>query len=326
MVVCKERSRIFNTLSSSSATNDSISQMANGKQPAITPLDSEKQTNINFQYNHRKPKWWKNVSGKPTKGQKRAMQEILITHRLPVVPYGEFIEWFDFFPKGNDIWLEIGFGQGENLLALAHRKRREAISFVGAEIHRPGIGTACRRMQEGIDNKKFWNEYETFSPVQVVDASVDACDILDDKSISSIDSERSNPYKNLRLHTGDGVKLLPFIPPSSVAAVLVTFPDPFPKENQAQWRVVQTHTVLQVHRILRESGTFFLATDHDGFNDWAHCVMESVNGETALFCKVEPCPDRLEWLPVVSKYEKKGWSEGRRTTLSCWRKVNTSGG
>lgn len=281
-----------------------------------------------LQYNHKKPKWWKILSGKPTKAQKRAMASILVDHRLPVVRYGHFIDWLDIFPKDNDIWLEIGFGQGENLLALAHRQRCEKVSFVGAEIHKRGIGTACRRMQEGIETQNFWTDYETFSrDVGQQERCPDnnGNRINDGESANSDEAESNCPYKNLRLHPGDGVKLLPYIPSLSLATVLVTFPDPFPKKKEAQWRVIQTHTVLQVHRILKEAGCFFLATDHDDFNNWSHAVVQAVNAEKVRFRAVEPCPNRLIWLPAVSKYEQKGWDEGRKTNLSCWIKVETDG-
>ena len=82
---------------------------------------------IDCTYNPKKPKWWKNLSGKATKGQKRAMEFVLSAHRLPIVPYGQFIKWDEIFPEGHDIWFELGFGCGENLLALAHRHRDEKV-------------------------------------------------------------------------------------------------------------------------------------------------------------------------------------------------------
>ena len=95
---------------------------------------SEKREGI--QYDSKKPKWWKALCQKPSKAQKKAKTEILRDLRLPRIPYGSFIQWDDVFPTtGKDnIWLELGFGRGENFLALAHRKTR-TISLVGAEIH-----------------------------------------------------------------------------------------------------------------------------------------------------------------------------------------------
>ena len=90
---------------------------------------ASKQQQVEYTYNPKKPKWWKNVSGNATKGQKKAMNLILANHRLPAVPYGQFIDFSTIFPEKNDIWFEIGFGTGDNLLALAHRKRKENISL-----------------------------------------------------------------------------------------------------------------------------------------------------------------------------------------------------
>ncbi|CAJ1966864.1 unnamed protein product [Cylindrotheca closterium] len=265
-------------------------------------------------YNSKKPRWWKSVAGNATKGQKRAMETILANHRLPSVPYGTFLDWSQIFPENPDIWLEIGFGQGENLLALAHRKRHENVVFVGAEIHKSGTGTACRRMQEGKEINRFWIDYTVFSKDSTTSNNPN-------EEGSDGTEKHDDPYRNLRLHPGDGVKLLPYIPSSSLSAVLITFPDPFPKECQRQWRVIQKHTICEIYRVLKDSGHFFLATDHDGFNQWAHLILNEVNEDSPIFLEVNPCPGRMDWLPVVSKYEKKGWDEGRSTNLNCWEKI-----
>jgi tRNA G46 methylase TrmB len=293
----------------------------------------EKKNEKNQGYNSRKPRWWRNLSWKLSKGQKRSMDEILTTHKLPSVPYGSFINWTELFPEENDIWLEIGFGKGENLLALAHRKRNQSISFVGAEIHKAGVATACQRIEEGRTSKQYWADYVLYTP------EFDSYMELSEQAPHSPDAESKNlqsneansaeeavPYDNLRIHRGDGVNKLPYIPSSSLAAVLVTFPDPFSKQGQEEWRVIQLQTLLEMHRILRKSssGFLFLATDHQGFNEWAHQVLNQLNEEQQYFRKVEPCPDRVEWLPVVSAYERKGWDEGRRTNLNCWEALLVS--
>jgi tRNA G46 methylase TrmB len=153
----------------------------------------------------------------------------------------------------------------------------------------------------------------------------------------------------LRIHAGDGYKLLPKLPDGSLAAVLVIFPDPFPKETDATYRLVQHQTLIECHRILRKAerrcsstgtnadsisintatdnnshalkrkGRLFLATDHDGYHEWCHRIMHEVNASSSpLFELEQPCPNRMEWLPAVSRYEQKGWDEGRSTKLTCW--------
>ena len=285
-------------------------------------IESRQKVSRNLIYNHKKPKWWKNICGKPSKAQKRSTKFVLETRRLPPVPYGSFINWNEIFPSGHDVWFEIGFGRGENLLALAHRKRDEKICLIGAEIHKPGVGTACQRVQGGMEKKRYWTNYVTYNLER--DPNVDVAKETPIPADEKLDkSEYETPYDNLRIHPGDGMKLLPKIPSSSIAVLLVTFPDPFPGEGQAEWRLIQTETVLEIHRILRKSpsGLFFLATDHDGYNEWSHSVIDEVNSKKCYFEKLEPCPERLDWLPAISTYEQKGWDEGRQTRLNCWRAI-----
>jgi tRNA G46 methylase TrmB len=289
-------------------------------------------------YNPRKPKWWYRVSASTSKSQKRAMREVLVWLRLAPVSHVEFFDWNSIFPSENDIWIEVGFGRGENLLALAHRKTNDPVSLVGMEVHASGIGTCCQRIQKGLENKGYWTDYTLYSTA--MDPNVLSnkgesgtchdsfekepvkCEPVAEESVDSTTSSKENPYKNVRLWPGDGVKIFSRIPESSIAALLLTFPDPFPNDGEVEWRVVQLATLGEIYRMLRKTpscpGRFFLATDHDGYHRWTHDCVELFNRGGLRLELVEPCPDRSEWLPAVSRYEQKGWDEGRRTLLSCW--------
>jgi len=333
-------------------------------------------------------------------------------YRLPKVQWGDQLDWETIWggsttttSSSKDIWLEIGCGNGENLLALA-QKHYPFINFVGADVHNPGIGNLCQRMQQSIQKNEYWKEYVLFTAERsnyksaaVIEAAEEAtagppagastisapenslpATIKDDNTeenhkstahnmSSSLDPSSCPIYSNLRFYGGDGVKLLPFIPSNSIAAILVTFPDPFPKNSQAEFRVLQKHTLLEIHRLLRvlgdnsnndnnndphatppeiptrhNRGRLFLATDHEGHWEWCRTTIDRVNAEhkaklaaavttttttggdenttsaSDLFQEIE-APDRREWLPVISKYEQKGWDEGRRTYLSCWEVI-----
>ena len=280
-------------------------------------VDEEETSTQQHIYNSRKPKWWKSQCGKATKSQKLAMREILESHRSPRVPYGCFLDWGELYSESKEIWLEVGFGRGENLLGLASRKPSD-ILLVGAEIHQPGVGTVCQRMLEGIRNKAFWTEYVTYSPELDPYHDGSATASHGESDLRDLDSQQ-DPYTNVRIYPGDGVKLLPYIPSSSLSAVLVTFPDPFAGNKEKKWRLIQTHTLVEIHRTLKTSGRLYLATDHEGYHEWSHSVMNQLNSETLKFRLMDTCPDRLDWLPVISRYEQKGWDEGRSTRLSCWQ-------
>ena len=364
-------------------------------------------------YNSRKPLWWKKLSGKPSKGQKRAMTATS-AWRLPKVAWGEFLDWNTTFPpetttttssstntsldrdrKQKEIWLEIGFGTGDNILALAERYPHR--NYVGAEIHTPGIGKLCQRVLRSLQTNQYWNDYTIFSSSNDDGDNNNRPNNNNNNSSSSInggeeddtpgssDDNLSIPplplrpegyspyyrktnsssdgdhhcclYSNLRIYGGDGVKLLPYIPNHSLTAVLITFPDPFPKEAQTSFRILQKHTLLEIHRILvprssesddddddrdwdrqcTSGGHLYLATDHKGHHDWCHSMVDQVNLEfmshnrsnnndnnnghnNVLFQEIKVM-DRSEWLPIISKYEQKGWKEGRTTHLSCWKAI-----
>jgi tRNA (guanine-N7-)-methyltransferase len=281
-------------------------------------------------YNARKPNWWKNLSGKASKGQRLAMAAMM-DYRLDRPAFGETINWDAAFPNNSttstsqqaDVWLELGFGGGENLLALAQQYPK--VRFVGAEVHQKGLGKIYSRMHQGVQRKRFWTGYTKFSAEVHLDPSKLE---VDPPEMSFCDEETIDPYSNLRVYSGDGVLLLPYLATGSVSAILVTFPDPFAKERYKAYRLIQTTNLLEMHRVLLdEGGRLYLATDHEGHHIYSHSVvgaMKDSKGQ-ALFRLVTPCPDRQEWLPVVSKYERKGWEEGCRTWLSCWEAIAVTG-
>lgn len=268
-----------------------------------------------WEYNPKKPKWWCRLSGNPSRAQKRATNAIFQTHRLPDISYGNFLSWNTFFPPNTEIWMEIGSGRGENLLALAHRKSKDNIGLVGVEINRSGMGTICQRMQQGLSTGCYWSGYTVYSPSvetssPISNESNEDYDVMDYQSTrSEVTDMRGNswtPYQNLRLYPGDGVKLFSKIPTSSVTRILVTFPDPFPLDHEKEWRLVQVSTLKEIHRILRKSkecpGALFIATDHEGFYEWCKEIMDRTNADLVLFEKVDPYPDRQKrkalWTPM----------------------------
>ena len=346
--------------------------------------------------------------------------------RLPPVPYGSKLDWDEVFPgsqeEDRDIWLELGFGRGENLQALLESKLseesttvrgnhpteggndgaaatadvwnagRKKFYLVGAEVSGVGIGCLCKRIEQQQQQKqKLQRQHqETDDPGFVLyrpnmdpyssqsgeQGHHDGEGANGGSDNSNTRGDRGNDFgrnaapafdgsyygDRLRIHAGDGYKLLPKLPDDSLSAILVTFPDPFPKDTDVNYRLIQHQTLIECHRILRKQichtessssssssssnnnnnnnnnktrgGRLFLATDHDGYHEWCHRTMCEVNRTAArqheedpsssapmLFEPEEPCPDRMEWLPAVSRYEQKGWDEGRSTKLSCWTAI-----
>src|SRR5580765_3194275 len=88
-------------------------------------------------------------AGRMTDAQQRALTELWPRFG---VPFGEArLELDALFARPAPCTLEIGFGNGEHLAARAQAE--PARNFLGAEVHRPGIGHLLRlAAAAGLDN------------------------------------------------------------------------------------------------------------------------------------------------------------------------------
>ena len=93
------------------------------------------------------------------KGRKlRVTMQGLLDHRLPVLRYRPdmpLAAQFDHRPK--DVYLEIGFGGGENLAAIA--AARPEAGFIGAEPFVNGVASLLRHADDqGLSNIRIWDD------------------------------------------------------------------------------------------------------------------------------------------------------------------------
>ena len=83
-------------------------------------------------------------SGRITPAQERALQELW--PKYGVEPGAVPLDLDALFGRRARRVAEIGFGNGDNLLALA--AARPAEDFLGIEVHRPGVGRLMLQLQE----------------------------------------------------------------------------------------------------------------------------------------------------------------------------------
>jgi len=113
---------------------------------------------------------------------------------------------------------------------------------------------------------------------------------------------------NLWVHHGDAVSLLAErVAPSSLAAVHLFFPDPWPKARHAKRRFVAQDTLELVASRLQPGGHLLFATDHDGYAAHARAAL-AAHGR---FVVTEG--ERPPWRPVDG-FEAKGLAAGRLVT------------
>ncbi len=88
-------------------------------------------------------------AGRLTKSQARALRELWPKYGIDFTP--EPLDLDALFGRPAPVVLEIGFGNGETLVAAAREKPR--INFLGVEVHEPGIGHCLLAAERaGIDN------------------------------------------------------------------------------------------------------------------------------------------------------------------------------
>ena len=87
--------------------------------------------------------------GRLTPAQQRALDELM--PRYGIEPEGGPLDLAGAFGREAPVWLEIGFGNGDALHAMA--ASHPEVDFLGVEVHRPGIGRLLRAIDEdGLPN------------------------------------------------------------------------------------------------------------------------------------------------------------------------------
>ena len=103
-------------------------------------------------------------SGRMTEGQQRALEQHWPNFRLSLFA-GPIADWAAVFGREAPVVLEIGFGMGDSLLAMAQNEPDK--NFVGIEVYPPGAGRLVNRAAElGLSNLRIY--------------LADAMDVLDD--------------------------------------------------------------------------------------------------------------------------------------------------
>jgi len=125
--------------------------------------------------------------GRATESQKRAFE--VHWPSLGLDYSGQPVDFSTVFPKPADLVVEIGFGNGEQLLFGAlHEPER---NFIGIEVHSPGVGRALNAVAEaGLGNVRIYRN----------DAVEVLRDDIADGSLSEVRIYFPDPWHKKRHH------------------------------------------------------------------------------------------------------------------------------
>jgi tRNA (guanine-N7-)-methyltransferase len=130
---------------------------------------------------------------------------------------------------------------------------------------------------------------------------------------------------NVRLHFGDAVPLLDWLPPCSITRLDLIYPDPWPKRRHWKRRFVQAQTVAAIARILRPGGEFRFVSDWPDYVAWTLArLMRSAHFDWTA----ERANDwRTPWPGfTATRYENKARQQGRVPSYLIFRRRTTDDG
>lgn len=131
----------------------------------------------------------------------------------------------------------------------------------------------------------------------------------------------AHSLSNIRLHHGDAVDVLEWLPAASLSCVDLLYPDPWPKRRHWKRRFVQDANIAAIARVLRPGGELRFATDVADYAAWTLQHM----GRSQLFeWTAERAEDwRGPWRDFAgTRYEAKAKGEGRAPCYLVFRRTD----
>jgi tRNA (guanine-N7-)-methyltransferase len=110
--------------------------------------------------------------------------------------------------------------------------------------------------------------------------------------------------RNVRVVDGDVLDFMYRIPPGSLGAIRVFFPDPWPKRQQRSRRLIRADVVCRLVALLRVGGTLHVATDCEDY-------VKQIREVCAAVGSLDGGPiERPSWRPIT-RFEQRAIDQGR---------------
>lgn len=189
-----------------------------------------------------------------------------------------------------ELYLEIGFGNGEHLAEQALRNPH--IGFIGAEVFQNGVANLLTLIT-GIKIKDDLPQTITLSPDRV---------------------------DNIRVYDDDMRILFKQIPDNTLSKIFLLFPDPWPKKRHENRRFINPDNIKEMARCLKTGGILRVATDHKIYKHWTLRQMQkSPYFEWTARCGNDWKKEPTDW--VQTKYQRKAIREGRKAVFLDYKKL-----
>jgi tRNA (guanine-N7-)-methyltransferase len=146
------------------------------------------------------------------------------------------------------------------------------------------------------------------------------CEPFEDGVVKVLTAIEDSGLSNIRLHADDARDVLRWLPEASITRAFVLFPDPWPKRKHLKRRLVNTHLLELLARVIRPGGELRLGTD---IADYARTILMAVQHVPA-FRWTARGPNDWRVRPVdwpQTRYEDKAVREGRVSSYLLFERV-----
>lgn len=127
------------------------------------------------------------------------------------------------------------------------------------------------------------------------------------KALGAIDEKQ---LANVRLHHGDAIHLLDWLPPASLARIDLLYPDPWPKRRHWKRRFVNEQNIARLARVLKPGGEFRFASDWANYAEWT--LWRLLRAPEFIWTAEHADDWRKPWAGFTrTRYEAKAIREGR---------------
>ena len=238
-----------------------------------------------------KPKFFGRRKGRSIHKAKSFLLENFLPEVLVVAEKEKSLAQY-FGEEKNKYCLEIGFGDGAHLAAIA--KAQPDNGFLGVEVYKNGVANL----------------------LSLITGVTDAIDGVLPKKVTILPDRADN----IRVFDDDVRLLFSALPDACFDKVFLLFPDPWPKKKHAARRFVNPQNLAQLARLIKKGGILQIATDHQVYKRW---TMEQMR-ECKDFIWTAKCSDDWRNPPkdwFETKYQRKAIREGRKPVFFEYRRV-----
>lgn len=196
-----------------------------------------------------------------------------------------------------------GPGLRQRQAALLDRFLPQLAIGTEADLSRPGALFDPPRERVWLEIGFGGGEHLAFEAKRHPEVGFIGCEPFLNGVVKLLGAVEAEGLLNVRIHVGDGRRIVDALGASSIERVFLLFPDPWPKRRHRKRRFVSADTLAGLHRVLKPGGRFRFASDSADYVEHTLREVERHGGFQRVAGEFGERP--------VTRYEAKAIAAGR---------------